>query len=176
LRKVDKLCEILTNYKKVIEQYKILNKRVFATAALREAKNKDAIVDQIKVRTGFSVEVFDDPEEKTCIYKEICRKLAKYTDFETKEALITSIGTGSIGVAAYSKGSILFNQTLKVGAMKLSEIFESVYESSSEFYLVLEEYLKGFTYVFNNLIPISDIHYFIGGRAGAAFYRRNVRL
>lgn len=162
LEKVDKLCGILDNYKNIINQYKINKIKVFATAALREAKNKDAIVDQIKVRTGFEVEVLDDPEEKTYIYKEICRKLAKYSDFGDKEALITSIGTGSIGVAAYSNGSILFNQTLKVGAMKLSEIFEPVYEASGEFYIVLEEYLKGFTYVLKNLIPIKKIKYFIG--------------
>lgn len=160
--KVDKLCEVLSSFKKIIEEYKVENVRVFATTAMREAKNKDPIADQINVRTGFKVNIIDDPEEKTYIYKEICRKLTKYTDFHKNEALITSIGTGSIGVAAYSYGNILFSQTLKVGAMKLSEIFEQVQEESGNFHVVLEEYLKGFTYVLKNMIPIKDIKYFIG--------------
>ena len=46
-------CEILLGFRALLNEYKVDECRVVATSALREAANRDWVVDQIRVSTGF---------------------------------------------------------------------------------------------------------------------------
>ena len=47
--KVDEMCKTLINFKKLLNYYRVDKIKVIATTAIREAKNRDYILDQIKV-------------------------------------------------------------------------------------------------------------------------------
>ena len=79
--KINKTCEILNKFIKSSTEYKVTKIKTVATTAVREAQNKDYVVDQIKLRTGLDVEVLDDSQEKTIIYKEIMRRLTEYKTY-----------------------------------------------------------------------------------------------
>ena len=61
---IKKACEVLNEYKEIIENLKIEKSFVFATASLRNVTNTDAAVLAIKEKTGFNVDVL-------CKLKEI---------------------------------------------------------------------------------------------------------
>lgn len=159
--KVEKTCEVLTGFLRIIDEYKIKTVKTIATTSLREAKNRDYVLDQIRVKTGLDVDILDDSEEKVFTYKEVSRKLKNYLNFEKEEALITSIGSGSVGVSVYSFGNINFTQNLRVGSLKISEIFGNIQEETDKFYIVVEEYLKGFTYTLKNMLQPKNLQHFI---------------
>jgi exopolyphosphatase/guanosine-5'-triphosphate,3'-diphosphate pyrophosphatase len=158
--KVDETCRVLKGFLKLTDEYRIEKIKTVATTAIREAKNRDYILDQIKVKTGLQVEVLDDSEEKIHIYKGMSKKLKKL-GLNDQQALMCYIGTGRLGVSLYSKGNIKYNQNIRIGSLKLSELLGKIQEKTDKFYLVLEEYLRSFTYMLQKSFPIMNISHFV---------------
>ncbi|MDR1558620.1 MAG: HD domain-containing protein [Clostridiales bacterium] len=158
--KVDKACEIIRNFMMIIHEYGITNIRVVATTAVREATNTDYFLDQVKIKTGLNIIVMDDMEEKLYIYKLLTRLLK---DDVKNSALMVHIGSGNIGLSAMESGRIQFTQNIKVGSLRISELFGDIQEYSSEFYVVLEEYLHSFTDMLETVIPENNKHFVVSG-------------
>ncbi len=155
--KIDKLCEILNSYKQTAGQYGIETIKAVATTAFREAENIEYILDLIKLRTGIIVRVLDDPEEKTIIYREILRR----EEYIEKDAVISYVGTGSLGIAVLEDGLIKFTQNIRIGSLKLSEILEPVEGYTKKFHMIIEQYISTYIDVLKNLIEIPEKTEFI---------------
>ena len=56
-RSLNEICRILNGFKQLLRDYDVQDVRVITTTAIREADNMLNALDQIKVRTGFKVEV-----------------------------------------------------------------------------------------------------------------------
>jgi len=158
--KVDKTCEIIRNFLMITREYGITDIRVVATTAVREAANMDYFLDQVKIKTGFSIHVLDDMEEKLYIYKLLTRLLKE--DVKSS-ALMVHIGSGNIGLSILENGRIRFTQNIKVGSLRISEMFGNIQEYSNEFYIVLEEYLHSFTDTLETVIPENTKHFVVSG-------------
>jgi len=141
-KKADKACEIIRQYTKIAQEYGVDAVRVVATSALREATNREYILDQIRLRTGVSVDVIDSQEEKAYLYKIMMNALGAA---EKESALMVYIGSGSMGVSSMTNGRVTFMQNVRLGSLRISELFEGMQEYSREFQLVVEEYLRSFT-------------------------------
>ncbi|MBN2884282.1 MAG: HD domain-containing protein [Clostridia bacterium] len=155
--KIEKLCAILNSYKETAAQYGIETIKTVATTAFREAENIEYILDLIKLRTGITVRVLDDPEEKTIIYREILRR----EDHLQKDTVISYVGTGSLGIAVLEDGLIKFTQNIRIGSLKLSEILEPVEGYTKKFHMIIEQYISTYIDVLKNLIEISEKTQFI---------------
>ncbi len=148
--KVDKTCKIIKNFITVASEYGVTDIKAVATSAVREATNKDYILDQIKIKTSIDVKVIDDTEEKIYIYKLMMYLLAeKYR----KSSLMVYIGSGNVGVSLLQDGKIPFMQNIKIGSLRLSELFMDYMDYSNEYYRVVEEYLEGFTSSLPDILP-----------------------
>ncbi|MDR1914557.1 MAG: HD domain-containing protein [Clostridiales bacterium] len=158
--KVDKACEIIKNFLLICKEYTVTDIRVLATTAVREATNMDYFLDQVKIKTGMSINVIDDTEEKLYIYK-ILTRLSKVDVISS--ALMVHIGSGNIGVALLQGGRILLTRNIKVGSLRISELFDDIEEYSGEFYIVLEEYLHSYTDLLTNDVPDNIKHFIVSG-------------
>lgn len=148
--KVEKTCEIIRNFQQVMREFGVVEYKAVATTAVREAKNRDYILDQIKIKTGLTLNVIDDSQEKLYIYKLMLHLL----DENLKQsAMMVYIGSGNIGLSMIEQSKITFVQNIKIGSLRISEIFEDVQEYSTEFYKVVEEYLESFTDVLEGSLP-----------------------
>ena len=65
------LSSILHGYSDIMAEYGVDQYKVVATTALREAKNRAYVLDQLKIQNDMTVEVLEDSQEKTLIYSEI---------------------------------------------------------------------------------------------------------
>ncbi len=162
--KADKLCSILNNFLKLAADYKIKKIKSVATTALRDASNRDYILEQIRVKTGLEIEVLDDNEEKIYIYKEMIREILLKKYSPDKDILFAYIGSGSLGVALYRNENIIFSQNILIGTLKLSEILGNIKDCNS-LYLLIDEYLSSFTHMLKKILPSQKIDYFmVSGR------------
>lgn len=156
---IDKACDIIDGFLNIINEYQVDEIKAVATSAVREAQNKEYIIDQIKVKTGLSVEVLDGSQEKVYIYRDICRNIEKHKEFNSQGPMVY-IGSGSLAVTLYEKGTINFTQTINIGSLKISEILGNIQCKTEKFYLVVEEYLRTFTEMLKNIVPVIDSKYF----------------
>ncbi|HJB37147.1 MAG TPA: phosphatase, partial [Candidatus Acutalibacter ornithocaccae] len=112
------LSSVLSKFTAALRSYNIEKPKVISCTALREAKNRALVVDQLKVRNGLEVTVLEDSQEKAYIYKEVMERLdgAKLHQGNT---MIAYVGSGSIGVAVYDGQKIIYTQNISMGALKL---------------------------------------------------------
>ena len=161
--KVDKACALIKNFLHLAKGYGVRagNVRTVASTAIREAGNINYILDQIKIKTGVDVHVMDDLEEKRYIYK----LLAHYSeDLLKKSAVIVYIGTGSIGVNLITDGKMPRTWNIRVGSLRMSELFGDLQDYTREFYRLMEEYLAGFTYKLSDELPAGIKHFIVTGQ------------
>lgn len=159
--KAGKICEALEGFFRLIDDYQVEESCIVATIALRDAENKEYILDQIKVRTGKQVYLLDDAEEKKLIYKEMLKKLSEDKALNEGRALMTYIGTGSLGVALYDKGNIPFSHNIRIGPLKLNEVLDKIQEHDERSIKVVEEYLSTYTDTLGKDLPTKKMQYFV---------------
>lgn len=165
---VNKLCEVLANFVAVARGYDISSVRTIATTALREAQNKDYVVDIIKTRTGLSVSVLNDADEKSYIYNEVTKLLPDYGE-EVNNCLMAYIGVGNLGVAYYENGRLPFMHNLRLGALRLSELFENVLDYGENYFEVVDEYQYSVIEDLTILMPDKKPRHFVACGADITF-------
>lgn len=161
IEKVEKTCAVLNNFRKLMHDYGVTRVKTIATTAMREAINAPFIIDQIKTKTKLDVIILDDSEEKTYIYKQMIEQIESAASVSKKNVFMAYIGSGSLGIAIYSGGNIIFSQNIRIGTMKLLEMLGDLQDDFQHFYKVIQEYLSTFHHAIKNMLPFENFDYFI---------------
>ena len=160
---LNETCEILKGFKQLMNGYKIKVYRVVATSAVREARNRDYILDQIKIKTGFHINVLTNSQERYFTFKAIRDNTIKYDNVRKENCIIVDIGSGSIQVSIYDKDKLTLSRNIKLGSLRISEVLSDLEGRTLNFPKVMEEYIESNidnlmlfhnNRIFNNLIAI----------------------
>jgi exopolyphosphatase/guanosine-5'-triphosphate,3'-diphosphate pyrophosphatase len=116
--KFEKAADIIGEYKTLADTYNA-HFRAIATSAVREASNRMEFLLEVKNKTGVEIEIIDGIYEANLIYKGISGSLP----ILDKKALCFDIGGGSTEILIGKKGETLFAESLKLGAVRLSQLF-----------------------------------------------------
>ncbi|QUH25799.1 HD domain-containing protein [Serpentinicella alkaliphila] len=142
---VDEVCQILKGFKRLMNTYKVQTYQAFATTGIREAENRDYILDQIKSKTGLNVELINSSLKRFLTYKAVREKLPNYQQRRSEGSMFLDIGSGSIELSIYSNGNLTFSQDLKLGSLRLKELLVSLEDKTLNFPKVLEDYIRSNT-------------------------------
>jgi exopolyphosphatase / guanosine-5'-triphosphate,3'-diphosphate pyrophosphatase len=93
--------------------------RAIATSAVREALNKDEFVRRVKAETGIRVEIASGVEEARLIHLGVLQAVPVFR----KRHLMIDIGGGSTEFLLGHERTVLFNNSLKLGAVRLTDRF-----------------------------------------------------
>ncbi len=93
--------------------------RAVATSATREALNRDEFINKVLERTGINIEVVSGFEEARLIYLGILQAINVYDS----RILLIDIGGGSTEFLVGEKGQVHYANSIKVGAVRLTEKF-----------------------------------------------------
>jgi exopolyphosphatase / guanosine-5'-triphosphate,3'-diphosphate pyrophosphatase len=95
--------------------------RAVATSATREALNKDEFIKRVFDATGINIEVVSGFEEARLIYLGVLQALSVFND----KILLIDIGGGSTEFLLGEKGNVLYANSIKIGAVRLTEKYFS---------------------------------------------------
>ena len=107
----------LKRFKKICEDFKVDKVIPIATSAVREAKNKDEFINQVKIETGWDVRIISGEEEAYFTYLGVKYGLKLKEDF-----LVFDIGGGSTEYICCYNESVKYKST-NLGVVKLTEKF-----------------------------------------------------
>jgi exopolyphosphatase/guanosine-5'-triphosphate,3'-diphosphate pyrophosphatase len=93
--------------------------RAVATSAVREAANREEFRARAKREVGVAIEIISGVEEARLIYQGILKALSVFG----KRILLVDIGGGSTEFLLGQKDAIRFDNSLKLGAIRLTERF-----------------------------------------------------
>jgi exopolyphosphatase/guanosine-5'-triphosphate,3'-diphosphate pyrophosphatase len=93
--------------------------RAVATSAVREAHNKDEFIKKVLNHTGIEIEIISGFEEARLIYLGILKAVPLFDE----RILCIDIGGGSTEFLVGEKSEIIYANSLKIGAVRLSQMF-----------------------------------------------------
>jgi len=115
---IERGVEIIQRFREIAESHSA-KLRATATSAVREASNKDEFLRTVFEKTGVEIEVISGGEEARLIYTGIQKAL----QIKNKTVLAIDIGGGSTEFILGIKGKIEFTESVKIGAVRLTQKF-----------------------------------------------------
>ena len=102
-------------FKNLMKVHNVKNYLAFATAALREAKNGEEVIDRVKNKTGISIQIIDGEKEakiisNTNVFRGVHPK---------KTILYIDVGGGSTELSVIKNKKVLKSISLKIGTVRL---------------------------------------------------------
>jgi exopolyphosphatase / guanosine-5'-triphosphate,3'-diphosphate pyrophosphatase len=116
---IDRAITTLRRFKKMAEHNGANPIITTATSAVRESRNSDAFIDQVRREVGLDVRVLPGVEEA----RLIAMAVSEVTDFNNRRALIIDIGGGSTEFIITGGGEPELLFSLRIGAVRLTEKF-----------------------------------------------------
>jgi len=150
---INQTIDLLEKYKRIIKEYDVLDVRVIATTAVREARNKDIFLDTVLLKTGFSVSVLNVGDVVFYIDAFLSHKLKKTFPIHEKNLLIAELGAGSLDVSVLEKGYALMNVGFPVGTLRLKQFKNRIDASLEETNEAVQEYIENQILYIKEIIP-----------------------
>lgn len=116
---IDRVTEVLTEYKSFLKSFEIENVSAFTTAALRNAKNSSEAVGEITERTGIDIKVISGAEEAEYDFIGAVHNLSE------KDGLLIDIGGASTELVYFKNRKIMKKESLLIGSLSLHSKFSS---------------------------------------------------
>lgn len=160
---VDEICRILERFLVVMNTYKVKACRAYATSAMREAKNNQIILDQILVRTGISVQIISNSEQRFLSYKAIAMKEAEFQKIIQKGTAIVDVGFGSMQISLFDKDALVSTQNIPLGVLRIRELLSCIQVGSDVHQSLVAELVDNELIAFRKLyLKDRDIKNIIG--------------
>lgn len=158
---VEEICDIVTGFQHLMQEYQSRHYRAVATSAIREAQNRDYLTDQIKLKTGLKVEVLTNAQERYLTYKAIRENLPDHQSIRSDGVMVVEVGSGSIEMTLYHQGRLQRTHNIKLGHLRLREVLSSLEQRTQDFPLLLEEYIESHLDVLNFIKERYNLNHFI---------------
>jgi exopolyphosphatase / guanosine-5'-triphosphate,3'-diphosphate pyrophosphatase len=119
LEPMHRTIEGLEMFREVVDSEGIKHVLPIATSAVREARNKEQFLNQIKLETGFNFRVLSEKEEAFYSYAGAFRSI-----FEPN-VLFFDLGGGSLEIVNTANFSLRKSLSLSLGALRLTQLFSN---------------------------------------------------
>lgn len=112
---IKKLLRTLSAYKLLNEVYGVVDFRICATSAMRDASNRKEVIERIREETGLEIEVLNGKKEAEIIYENhIAESLNPKGCY-----LYVDVGGGSTELSLFRKGKLLKSESFDVGTLRI---------------------------------------------------------
>lgn len=156
------LCDTLELFAKLMKQYRVKNYRAVSTSGIREAENREYVLEQIRVKSGLEVEVINSAQTRFWMYKAIRNLITNSGKNVKANTLVTDIGAGGVEMSFYHHGRLRFTEYIKVGSLRLREILANLERKNLDFPMLMEEFIESRTDYLKPILSKININNFIG--------------
>lgn len=111
--------EAVGRFKAAAEKLGAATIGAFATAAVRDADNGRDFLSLVHDRTGLSPQIVSARDEGSLTFRSVARVM----DLSHGDAVVVDLGGGSLEVVRSRDGVIVGNTSMKLGAVRLTEMF-----------------------------------------------------
>jgi len=132
--------------------------RAVATSAVRESTNKIDFLKRVYDETGINIEVISGVEEGRLIYFGVLQSVPVYN----KRVLCIDIGGGSTEFVVGYKGKILYANSLKLGAVRLTKKFFQDYDVTLSAVTECKKWVEGVLFPIAKIINNFKIEMVVG--------------
>lgn len=145
--KVEKLISTMKAFRHLMDVYDAIDYRACATSAMRDAANKNEIMQRVKKEANINLEVIDGKTEADIIYSN---HIEQHLD-TSNSYLYIDIGGGSTELTLFSKGKAVASQSFNIGTIRMLHN-----KIDKEYWNAFKNWVKENTSPFKPLIAIGS--------------------
>lgn len=138
----EELGAILKGFKAIMGEYGTDMHDIVATSALREAANRDYILDRIYQRTGFRIRLITESEERYYTYSALSDSLGEFPILKQEGVLIADVSSGGVEISLFMDGSLAMSQFIRIGSLRLKEILGELERKTLNYPNLIGEYIE----------------------------------
>jgi len=165
--------QVLRDYRQVLDLYKVEQVRAVATTAVREASNGDTFLDRAFMATRLNIEVIDTSEESRLTVSAVRRVVGDALGVNQRQTLIADVGGGSTLLTLLENGEIVTAQSLRLGSIRLQEVFSTSEESPERSAHLLRLHIANVLATLQS-VPLSEVDSFVAVGGDARFAAREI--
>jgi len=159
---VEATLKALDGFRRLMDTYGVVRYRAVATSAVREAANRDAFLDRVRLRTGIDVEVIDGSEENRLTYMAVKEKLREHTALVAGDTLLVEVGGGSADISFLRKGQPTHSGTYPLGSIRMRQGLASWHGSQEQGVRLLRRHIHNVVDDIRRDMPLREAGHFIG--------------
>lgn len=153
-------CNVLSDFKKVMDTFQVSHVRTVATSAVREAANCETFINLVLMSTGIEVEVISDAEELRFNYIATLNAMKSHPEFKKKNSMIVDLGAGGTEVTVLKKGNISTSKNYRLGTLRMLQGIKD-YKGRKHTNLILQTKINNTVELVKRTIPSVKFEYFI---------------
>lgn len=149
-RLIDELCEVLKGFARIMKDFSVNDYKAYSTSSIREANNRHFLLDRIKVRSGITVNILSNSEQRFLLYQALAMKEPVFNELINQGVLVVDVGSGSSQATCFSHGCLEVSQNLRLGSIRINEFLGDLSRSTETYTDLLTEYIEGDIYTSYN--------------------------
>ncbi len=112
--------------------------RAIATSAMRDARNRDLLIDRIREACGIEIEVISGTQEAYLLKLGVETRI----DLSSGCSLLVDVGGGSVEIVLVDKGQVMSADSYRLGALRMLEALADAEASGESFVDLLNKHLR----------------------------------
>jgi exopolyphosphatase/guanosine-5'-triphosphate,3'-diphosphate pyrophosphatase len=136
-RTIDNTTEAFRRFRETMNRHGVRLTKAVATSAMREAMNREILLDRIAQVSGIEIDVIGPEEEARLIHLAVSEKLV----LKNRIALLVDIGGGSTEITLASDGSILSTESYQMGSVRLLRTLGNQVRGEGHVHQLIQEYV-----------------------------------
>ncbi len=147
---LEELGNLLLEYRKIMEGYRVDSYAAYAGGVFRDIKNQLFVLDQLYIRTGIRIQVPSNSEHRFIGYKSVAFR-QEFDEMTKQGAAVVDIGGGNLQVTLFSKGRVVTTQHMVLGTARLFEQLSGIQNAVAHYENQIEEMVNKDLEVFKSL-------------------------
>ena len=113
--KADNMVRLMRAYNEMMQIYRVKDYRACATSAMRDASNAEAVIAQIREKTGIHIDIIDGDEEARLVSDNHIEQIIS----DGGNYIYLDVGGGSTELTLFSDTHIKHSQSFDIGTVRL---------------------------------------------------------
>jgi len=164
---------VLRDYRQLLDLYKVERVRAVATTAVREAANGDTFLDRALMAVRLNIEVIDPAEESRLAVSAVRHAVGDALGVNQRQTLIADVGGGSTLLTLLENGEIVASQSLRLGSIRLQEMFSTSEESPRRSAELLRQHIANALSMLQSM-KLGQVDSFVAVGGDARFAAREI--
>ncbi|MFY9341458.1 MAG: Ppx/GppA phosphatase family protein [Planctomycetota bacterium] len=125
-------------FRATCDRHGVAHVRAIATSAMREARNRDLLVDRVRAASGIEIEVISGTQEAYLLKLGVETKV----DLQKGRSVLVDVGGGSVELVLVEAGQVIGADSYRLGALRMLEALRAGEGNGESFVDLLDRHLK----------------------------------
>ncbi len=137
---IEATVEVLTRFRESCDRHGVASIEAIATSAMRDAQNRNEVLERIRAATDIDVRVISGTDEAYYLLSAVRQGIA----IETGRSLLVDLGGGSVEIDLVQDGQVVSSDSYGLGALRVLRALESdgvEPRGGASFLALLDEYI-----------------------------------